>query len=165
MFYFTCKYCKQKISVDSIYKKAIHISNCPSNKKANKSQKLVKSFLPKKSTIKFKKKSTRNRDDVEPSFAEKFVIKHFDELKITNYRREYKISGFFGDFAFMKERVILEIDGKQHKLAKAIEYDKIRDAVISSKRWKVVRIDWCRNQKVMKRNLDSFIEKYLYIGK
>lgn len=100
-----------------------------------------------------------SRLEKQPSWAEKTVMNYFDSLGI-QYIRDHKVNRFFGDFAFLNEKVILEIDGHQHKNRK--DYDKERDTLIESDGWTVVRIDWIhRDFDKIKEAIDKFILEYL----
>lgn len=54
--------------------------------------------------------------------------------------QQYPIGGFYADFAIRKLRQVFEIDGKQHQLPRAVEYDTTRDGVIRRRGWNVTRI-------------------------
>ena len=85
----------------------------------------------------------------------------FDERKI-EYKRDFKINRFFGDFVFVDKKIVLEIDGKQHK--ERVEQDKKRDEIINKEGYKVIRIDWIhKNLEEMTNKIDNFIKLYLDI--
>lgn len=58
-----------------------------------------------------------------------------------DYERQYPVAErYVLDFAFVKERVALEVDGKNHVGAKAIRKDKIRDRYLRTGSWVTIRI-------------------------
>jgi len=97
-----------------------------------------------------------SRKDKTPSWAEQFVIDKLNEMNIS-FHREFKINRFFGDFAFIDHKIILEIDGKQHE--QRIESDKERDSIIEAEGWKVIRIKWkYRDYEYMHNQIEMFID-------
>lgn len=104
-------------------------------------------------------KGWESRKDKTPSWAEQFVIDKLDLLGI-EYKRDYKINRFFGDFAFLEKRIVLEIDGKQH--LHRVDFDKNRDLIIEKENWKVIRIPWKhKNFKFMHKEIDNFLITYI----
>ena len=54
--------------------------------------------------------------------------------------REYSVFPYFIDFAFINEKLAVEIDGSQHLEEDRKNRDKKKDALLLSKGWKVLRI-------------------------
>lgn len=54
--------------------------------------------------------------------------------------REYSVFPYFIDFAFINEKVAVEIDGSQHLLEDRKKKDEEKDKLLLSKGWKVLRI-------------------------
>ena len=54
--------------------------------------------------------------------------------------REYSVFPYFIDFAFINEKVAVEIDGSQHLEENRKKRDDEKDALLLSKGWKVLRI-------------------------
>jgi very-short-patch-repair endonuclease len=54
--------------------------------------------------------------------------------------REYSVFPYFIDFAFINEKVAVEIDGSQHLEEERKKRDKEKDKLLLSKGWKVLRI-------------------------
>lgn len=99
-----------------------------------------------------------SRKDKNPSWAEKTVMKIFEEKGIS-FQRDFKINRFFGDFVFIDKKLVLEIDGKQHLERK--QYDKARDEIIRKEGYEVVRISWVhRNFEEMKERIEKFLQEY-----
>jgi len=99
------------------------------------------------------------------------LIKKFEELGITGWRRNYKLLGC-PDFVFLDRRVIVFVDGcfwhghscrnlkpKKHALywKRKIQRNKARDQVVTiklkQKRWKTIRIWECELEKPMRKKL------------
>lgn len=85
----------------------------------------------------------QSRKKMQPSYAEKYFIKLFQNEKISDYEREKHLGKYFIDFAFSKKMIALEIDGKQHaRLLSRIESDKKKDIFLRQNGWKVIRLKW-----------------------
>jgi very-short-patch-repair endonuclease len=56
-------------------------------------------------------------------------------------RRQHPIGPYVVDFAIMKVRLAIEIDGGIHKLDEVREKDEIREKRIIEEGWRVLRID------------------------
>ena len=54
--------------------------------------------------------------------------------------REYSVFPYFIDFAFINEKVAVEIDGSQHLEENRKKRDNEKDALLLSKGWKILRI-------------------------
>jgi very-short-patch-repair endonuclease len=100
-----------------------------------------------------------SRENRAPSWAESFVISFLQKNKI-RFEREYKINRYFADFAFIDQRVILEIDGKQHLERR--EKDRQKDETLIKNGWNVIRIPWIhRDPIMMNEKLVNFVETYI----
>ncbi len=67
--------------------------------------------------------------------------------------REFSVFPFFIDFAFMNERVAVEIDGSQHLLEDRKKKDEMKDNLLTSKGWTIIRI----TEHEIKKNIDAVI--------
>ena len=88
------------------------------------------------------------------SYPEKLFLNKLKELKWDkNYSiiREYCVFPYFIDFAFVNEKVAVEIDGSQHLLADRKERDDKKDKLLLKDGWNVIRI----TDKEVKSNLDN----------
>lgn len=54
--------------------------------------------------------------------------------------REYSIYPYFIDFAFVDEKVAIEVDGSQHLLPDRTEKDKSKDELLLSLGWRIIRL-------------------------
>ena len=59
-------------------------------------------------------------------------------LEACKFRRQHPIGPFIVDFACVRHRLILELDGGQHAEARA-EFDARRTAWLEAQEWKVMR--------------------------
>lgn len=94
------------------------------------------------------------------SYPEKRIFNKIKELKLNETHlivREYSVFPYFIDFAFVNEKVALEIDGSQHLLEERMESDQKKDSLLSSKGWRVLRI----TAKEVNERLDGVIVKLL----
>ena len=53
---------------------------------------------------------------------------------------EHFLKGYWIDFAFVKEKVAIEIDGSQHQTTKAIQHDKKRNETMLNLGWRIYRV-------------------------
>lgn len=90
------------------------------------------------------------------SYPEKLFL---DKLEMLNWGekysiiREYCIFPYFIDFAFVNEKVAVEIDGSQHLLVDRKESDDKKDKLLLQNGWSVIRI----SEKEVKTNLDEIM--------
>lgn len=56
------------------------------------------------------------------------------------YRFQHPILGYFADFAFVADRLILEVDGASHRKKGAPEKDAQRDKRLEAYGWRVLRV-------------------------
>lgn len=110
----------------------------------------------------------------EPSYPEKCFISF---LKERNYdtkfyiEREYPVFPYYIDFAFVNEKVAVEIDGSQHLEEDRKEKDIKKDKVLLLNGWKVLRItenvvktDWGLIEKKLNELLAVEFIKYERVG-
>jgi very-short-patch-repair endonuclease len=92
------------------------------------------------------------------SYPEKLFLDKLNELKWGekySIIREFSVFPFFIDFAFVNEKVAIEIDGSQHLLEERKEKDNEKDDLLLKNGWSVVRI----TDKEVKTNLNGVMEK------
>ena len=95
----------------------------------------------------------------KPSYPEKCFISFLKEKRYdTKYyiEREYPVFPYYIDFAFVNEKLAVEIDGSQHLEENRKEKDLKKDSVLLSNGWKILRI----TEKIVKTDWDM-IEKKL----
>lgn len=69
------------------------------------------------------------------------------------FRRQHPIGLYIADFACVKARLVIELDGGGHGADDQAAYDNIRDAFLRARGWRVVRIT---NEQVFK-DLDTVL--------
>lgn len=110
--------------------------------------------------------SFKNLDVNHRSYPEKFFIRMLYEFDIIdNYliKEKMPFGKYFFDFAFVNEKIDVEIDGSQHyRTQEAIEHDKVRDLYTIEHGWKVYRIKWIdlmKNTFIEMEKLKKYIEE------
>ena len=86
--------------------------------------------------------------------AENFLWLHLMiHLKETKFKRQFIIGDYIADFASIKHRLVIEVDGAYHSEPIQIENDKIRTSWLNKMGWKVVRFSneevFCDIQSVL----------------
>lgn len=81
-----------------------------------------------------------------------------DECRITGYVREHEVCGYLIDFAFIDQKLGIEVDGRIHETK--IERDEKRDKILTDAGWKIVHIPsrmvWnCYRDSVLWRILEA----------
>lgn len=67
------------------------------------------------------------------------------------FRRQHPVAPYILDFACVKYRVAIEIDGETHGSPEEIDYDNRRTKFLESKGWTVIRF---RNHEIFKQMTD-----------
>ena len=75
-----------------------------------------------------------HQTDAENRLRYRLRAHRFMELK---FKRQKQIGRYIADFVFMKQQLIIEIDGGQH--AEQVAYDQQRDAWLRSQGYTVLR--------------------------
>ncbi len=92
------------------------------------------------------------------SYPEKLFLKniHFLEWeKKYSIVRELSVFPFFIDFAFMNEKVAVEIDGSQHLQPDRLERDRKKDDLLNEDGWTIIRI----SEKEIRKNIEETFVK------
>ena len=77
------------------------------------------------------------------------------------FRRQFPIGDYIADFCCVKAKLVIELDGGQHNMAKEIDYDRRRDKFIKNSGYRVLRI-WNND---IDNNLEGVGEKiYQMLG-
>ena len=87
--------------------------------------------------------ATAWRRNNEPSYPEKCFINFLTEKEYDKkyyIEREYPIFPYYIDFAFVDEKIAVEIDGSQHLADERAESDRQKDKLLIEKGWKVLRV-------------------------
>ena len=73
------------------------------------------------------------------------------------YRFQFPIPGtpWIADFALVADRVLVEVDGKSHQSAAAIEKDRLRDEKTASLGWRTVRVT---NEQALRADFPQVLE-------
>lgn len=76
------------------------------------------------------------------SWPEKFFEKLITSSELINYNiiSEYSVFPYYVDFAFIDQKVAVEIDGAQHLTDYMIKHDHKKDKILQSHGWRVFRI-------------------------
>lgn len=74
--------------------------------------------------------------------------------KIYLIKREMPIHPYFIDFAFINKKVAVEVDGSQHELEDRKENDRLKEQLLISNNWKVVRF----TENEIKTNLSGCLD-------
>ena len=82
--------------------------------------------------------------------AEDILWRHLRRLEIkgSHFRRQVPIGPYVADFACLKERLIIEVDGSQHAEDANIRRDEVRTRLLNSEGYRVMRF-W--NNDVMSK--------------
>lgn len=83
------------------------------------------------------------------SYAEEYWKTILDSNNLT-YEEQYQIGPYQLDFAFVADKIDLEIDGDQHHLdQRVVKSDIRRNEYLSALGWKTIRIKWSDYQKLV----------------
>jgi very-short-patch-repair endonuclease len=99
----------------------------------------------------------KSRWNNEPSYPETFFKKVIEnEFEDKNYTFEYPVGIYSLDFAWIKKKKVIEIDGDQHqRFEEYKERDKRKDVFLLENGWQILRISW----KDMYNNTKEEIQK------
>ena len=98
------------------------------------------------------------------SYPEKLFIEYIEQNGLNkkySIIREYSIFPYFIDFAFINEKVAIEIDGSQHLLPERKKSDNDKDKLLNNLGWSVIRI----SENEVKVNIDNVFKNILSILK
>ena len=97
----------------------------------------------------------------KPSYAEIYFKKGIlKNLRDKHFKTEHPIDIFYADFAWLKKKKVIEIDGKQHLEYNYHERDKYKDKVLRKNGWEILRIKFVnllKNPKYWYHRADLFI--------
>jgi len=78
-----------------------------------------------------------------------------------HFRRQPSIGPYFPDFACHRSKLVVELDGSQHSVSEAVQYDAKRTAYLNSRGYRVLRF-W--NGDVLE-NRDGVVEMIIAAAK
>jgi very-short-patch-repair endonuclease len=85
----------------------------------------------------------KTRNERKPSYPEQFFMNVIEnEFADKNYQSEFRVSKFAIDFAWVKKKIAIEIDGQFHRLPEYVERDARKDKCLKANGWKLLRIPW-----------------------
>jgi very-short-patch-repair endonuclease len=96
------------------------------------------------------------------SYPEKLFLEKVYELcldKKYSIVREYSVFPYFIDFAFVNEKVAVEIDGSQHLLPERKERDDKKDELLKEDGWFILRV----SENEVKTNINSVFDTIISI--
>jgi very-short-patch-repair endonuclease len=111
--------------------------------------------MAKRPISEFKRKTAKNLR-ANTTAAEDILWRHLRRLEIkgSHFRRQVPIGPYVADFACLKERLIIEVDGSQHGEDDNSRHDEVRTRWLNSEGYRVMRF-W--NNDVMS-NTESVME-------
>ncbi|MBP1637294.1 MAG: Isoleucyl-tRNA synthetase, partial [Bacteroidetes bacterium] len=94
-----------------------------------------------------------------PTQAEEILWLHLKGKKLEGYkfRRQHIIYDMIADFVCLKEKLIIEVDGKYHNEKETQELDKLKTQILNNRGLKVIRFT---NEEVL-GNIDTVLDKIL----
>lgn len=81
------------------------------------------------------------RKKFAPSYPELVATRFLDSNNII-YIRELHVGRYFIDFALLKPKIAIEIDGQQHLKPERAKSDERKNALLEKEGWQVFRIKW-----------------------
>ena len=97
------------------------------------------------------------------SYAEEYWKVVLDSRDMI-YKEQHQIGPYQLDFAFVDQKIDLEIDGDQHHLDKrVVESDKRRNQYLEELGWKTIRVKWSEYKKLTNKNeyVDNVIKEIM----
>jgi very-short-patch-repair endonuclease len=93
------------------------------------------------------KRLRRLLDDREKGLLTTELERRFDDLlqrsTLPYPARQHPIGAYFADFAYVEERIVLELDGGESHMRKEVfEHDRLRQNEIVLSGWLVIRFTW-----------------------
>ena len=98
------------------------------------------------------------------SFPEEWVALELARRGVTNYVAEKQVGRYSLDFAFEESKLVLEVDGKQHRTPEGKAHDKKRDAFLRENGWEVFRLAWVSvRSEAGKRRVEQALTEFLEV--
>jgi very-short-patch-repair endonuclease len=106
-----------------------------------------------------KKELARFRSELRSKLtpAEAFLWKQLSSRKLEGRRftRQHSISKYVVDFYCAAERLIVELDGENHNIPQAMDYDEKRTAFFNNMGYQVIRFE----NKMVFEHLESVLKE------
>jgi very-short-patch-repair endonuclease len=109
----------------------------------------VEQFMAKRPISDFKRKTAKALR-ANTTAAEDILWRHLRRLELagSHFRRQVPIGPYVADFACLKQRLIIEVDGSQHGRDEGLHRDEVRTRWLNSEGYRVMRF-W--NNDVMNK--------------
>lgn len=123
----------------SIRCKCVFISNLPENVER------VSKLMRKSAHTRYENGDTTIGWQHRNKFSQSKPEKEAEQILLEyghKFEKEFRVGKYFLDFAFIEEKIDLEIDGRQHDDHKVIVKDEKRDKFLANLGWKIVRVKW-----------------------
>ena len=99
----------------------------------------------------------------EPSWPEQWFTKVIkNEFEDKNYQAEYPFGIYSLDFAWVKKKKVIEIDGDQHNYEPQLSRDKKKNKLLLENGWEILRLPWkdlMNNTKPLIKVAKDFIDE------
>lgn len=76
------------------------------------------------------------------------------------FRRQHPVGDYIADFACIKAKTIIEVDGATHDTKQERDYDDKRTQYLESQGWNVIRVS---NEDIYKHREDTLNHIYLHL--
>lgn len=76
---------------------------------------------------------------MSPPEARMWNMLRMEPLKVLHFRRQVQIGPYYADFASIKAKLVIEVDGSQHYCEEALAYDERRTRFIEGEGYRVIR--------------------------
>lgn len=91
-----------------------------------------------------------------PTETEKILWQHLKNNSLgIKFSRQVGIGTFIVDFCCRSQKIIIEVDGEIHEDKDNLECDKLREEILQSSGYKIIRF---KNKEVLK-NIEKVLEK------
>ena len=93
------------------------------------------------------------------SYPEKYFREMFQQLRL-DFEPQYPVQSYNLDFAFLNNKIDVEIDGELHYSdPKVVKRDIRRNLYLSNLGWKIIRIRWSEYKKLDLKAKEAFIKE------
>ena len=92
------------------------------------------------------------------SYPEKIFREALERRNIIGWKYNYPVKRYSLDFAFIEQKIDVEIDGGTHNLPEVILKDKLRDDTLNKLGWKTVRFTAIQIKENVEKCIDNLLE-------